>query len=341
MLLDEPRNGEALALLAGYYERSGAEDELRDLLEQRFEAALEARDQDDVVEAALRLGRLLEGADAGRAAVLYERALGVAKGRRQLLQRLIALRGGEATPEYAKRMEELLAGETGPEAVGLVQEIATLWKKLGDQAGVRRVLARGHELAPADAAIASELEGLYRARKAWALLTGLLESRAAHEPAAERAVPLLLEAATLLETELGDAAAAMAMLRLARTRQPENVEVVEAFARALGSRGEVEAAVAEVTAAIAAVAGAKGGDPARRLPLSLLLAELEAGRGNHRAAVAALRAVLELGPDLVAERMEKALEIWRATAARASPATSWARGGSSPSCCKPRSPTPR
>ena len=267
-----------------------------------------------VVEAALRLGRLLEGADVGRAAALYERALGVAKGRRPLLQRLIAVRGGEATPEYAKRMEELLAVETGPEAVGLVQEIASLWKKLGDQAGVRRVLARGHELAPADAAIATELDGLYRSRKAWALLTGLLESRAKHEPAAERAVPLLLEAAKLFETELADAAGAMAMLRMARARQPENVEVVEACARARASGGEIDAAVAEVTAAIAAAAGAEGADPTRWLPLSLLLAELEGARGDHRAAVAALRGILDLEPEVVAERLEKALEVWRAKA---------------------------
>jgi tetratricopeptide (TPR) repeat protein len=312
MLLDEPRNGQALALLADYYERVGAEDDLRDLLEQRFEAALEARDPDDVMEAALRLGRLLERADAGRAASLYERALVVAKGRRPLLQRLIAVRGGEATPEYARRMEELLAGETGPEAIGLVHEIASIWKKLGDQASVRRVLARGHELAPTDVAIATELEGLYRSKKAWALLTGLLESRATHEPAAERAVPLLLEAAGLLETELADAAGALAMLRLARTRQPENVEVVEALARALRSRGELDAAVAEVTAAIATSAGV---EPARRLSLSLLLAELEGIRGNHGAAVAELRRILELGPDVVAERLTKALDVWRTTAA--------------------------
>ena len=179
------------------------------------------------------------------------------------------------------------------------------------------MLARGHELAPADAAIAMELEGLYRTRKAWALLTGLLESRAEHEPAPERAVPLLLEAARLLETELADAARAMATLKIARARQPENVEVVEAFARALASRGELDAAVAEVTAAIAASAGAKGADPARSLPLSLLLAELEGARGNHRAAVAELRGILDLEPDVVAERLEKALEVWRATAAAA------------------------
>jgi thioredoxin-like negative regulator of GroEL len=316
MLLDEPRNAEALALLAGYYERTGAEGDLRDLLEQRFEAALEAADPDDVVQAALRLGRLLEGADAGRAASLYERALGVAKGRRPLLERLIAVRGNEATPEYAKQMEELLAVETGPEAVGLVRELAALWNKLGNPAAVRRVLERGHELAPADAAIADELERLYRSRKSWSLLASLLRDRAAHETDDERAVAKLIEAATLLETELADGAAATATLRLVRKRQPGNVQVVERLARTLSAAGDLDAAVGEVTAALAAVTEGKG-DPSRRLPLSLLLAELEGGRGNHRGAVVELRRSLLLSPEAVAEPLEKALAAWRVAAAQA------------------------
>jgi hypothetical protein len=315
MLLDEPRNAEALALLAGYYERTGAEDDLRDLLEQRFEAAMEAADPDDVVEAALRLGRLLEAADAGRAASLYERALGVAKSRRALLERLIAVRGGEATPEYAKQMEELLAVETGPEAVGLVRELAALWTKLGNPAAVRRVLERGHELAPADPVISGELESLYRSRKSWSLLAGLLKDRAAHETDDERAGAMLIEAATLFETELADNTAATATLRMVRARQPGNVQVVERLARALAGSDDIEGAVSEVSEALASVAGGKG-DPSRQLALSLLLAELEGSRGNHRGAVAELRKSLQLSPDVVAERLEKALEAWRLTAAQ-------------------------
>ena len=316
MLLDEPRNAEALALLAGYYERSGAEDDLRDLLEQRFEAALEARDADDVVGAALRLGRLLEGQDGGRAAAVYERALDVAKGRRQLLEQLIALRGGEATPEYAKQMEELLAVETGPEAVGLVRELAALWGKLGNPAAVRRVLERGHELAPADPEIAAELEALYRSRKSWSLLAGLLKNRAAHEADAERAVAMLIEAATLLETELSDVTDAMACWRAAGARQPGNLQVVEHLTRALAAGGDVGAAVAEVSAALASPALAQNADRARGLPLSLLLAELESGRGNHRAAVAELRRSLLVAPELVAEPLDRTLDAWRRAAAQ-------------------------
>ena len=310
VLLEEPRSAEALALLSGYYERTGAADDLRDLGEQRFEAALEAADPNEVSEAALRLGALYEAEEPARAIALYERALGVAKGRRPLLERLLALRGGEATPEIAGRMEELLAGETGPEAAGLAREVAALWGKIGDPAAVRRVLERGHALAPGDAAIATELERLYRERKAWSLLSGLLTDRAQHEPDAERAVPLLLEAATLFETELADAGGALDLLRTARQRQPGAVAVVERLARALAARGDADGALAEVTAAQAATAA----EPAHRLSLALLRAELEAARGNHRAAVQELRGVEDLQPDAVGERLGQALEAWRAAA---------------------------
>src|SRR6185503_312972 len=265
---EEPRSAEALTLLAGYYERTGATDDLRDLYEQRFEAVLEAADPNDVTAAALTLGMLFEGDDPARAVAVYERALGVAKGRRQLLERLLALRGGEATPEYAARMEELLAGETGPEAAGLARAVAALWGKLGDQPAVRRVLERGHELAPADAAIATELERLYRDRQAWSLLAGLLAGRGQHESDAERAVSLLLEAATLFETELADSSGAIDLLRTARQRRPEDIAVVERLARALAAGGEIDAALAEVTSAQTA-APAAAADPARRLSLSL------------------------------------------------------------------------
>ena len=78
----------------------------------------------------------------------YERALGIARGRRDLLERLIALRGSELTPDYAARMEELLAVETGPEAAGLAREIAALWSKLGDRAGSGACSKRGTSWRP-------------------------------------------------------------------------------------------------------------------------------------------------------------------------------------------------
>src|SRR5262249_56527204 len=97
-LLEERRQPEALALLTAYYERVGAQDDLTDLLEQRFEAAVEAKDRDGVVEAAIHLGDAIGAADPERAASIYERALGVVPGRPELLRRLLARRAGGPAP---------------------------------------------------------------------------------------------------------------------------------------------------------------------------------------------------------------------------------------------------
>jgi tetratricopeptide (TPR) repeat protein len=122
----------------------------------------------------------------------------------------------------------------------------------------------------------------------------------------------LLEAAALHQDELADAAGAAALLRQARTREPANADVVERLARALAAAGQIDDAVAEVSAALSSSATV---DPPQRLSLALLLAELEAARGHHRAAVTELRAVFDIAPDVVAERLGAALESWRASAA--------------------------
>jgi tetratricopeptide (TPR) repeat protein len=313
VLLEERRQPEALALLAGYYERQGAEGDLVDLLEQRFEAALEAGERDEIVEGALRLGEVLERGNTARAGEIYERALGAAPGRRELLERLLARHDGEATPAHARRMEELLAVETGPAAARLARELAAIWGKLGDQASVRRVLERGHALAPADPELADELERLYRARESWALLAGLLAERAAEETDAARAVARLIEAADLRQDQLADASAAAELLRTALARTPGSADVVKRLVRALVDGGEIDAAAAEVAAAIAHPAL----EPAARPALSILRAELEGARGNHRAAVAVLRDELARSPETVGDAYVAALEAWCSAAARA------------------------
>ena len=57
--------------------------------------------------------------------------------------------------------------------------------------------------------------------------------------------------------------------------------------------------------------GARPRPSGPRLPLSLLLAELEAARGNHRAAVAELRGALELDARGGRRTAGEALELWR------------------------------
>jgi tetratricopeptide (TPR) repeat protein len=311
-LLDERRQPEALALLSGYYERTGAQDELLDLLDQRFEAAVEAKDREGIVEAALQLGDAL-AADPARAAALYERALTAVPGRPELLRRLLSRRDGDATAADARRMEELLAIESGAEAASLARQLAGIWAKLGDQAAVRRVLEQGLAQVPGDEALADELERLYRGRESWALLAGLLVTRATHETDGARAAARLIEAATLRETQLADAGAAAELLRAARARVPEDTDVVARLARLLVANGDLAAAATE----LAAVLARADLDAAQRVPLALLAAQLEGARGDHRAAVAVLRGALAAAPNAIAEALDAALEAWRVAAAEA------------------------
>jgi tetratricopeptide (TPR) repeat protein len=311
VLLEERRHPEALALLASYYERQGAEADLVDLLEQRFEAAVDAGDREGLVEGALRLGDVLDRESPDRATALYERALAAVPGRRELLERMLARHTGDVTPAHARRMEDLLSVETGPAAARLARELAAAWTQLGDSASVRRVLERGHALAPADAELAADLERLYRARESWALLAGLLVDRAAQESDAARAVAMLLEAAELRQDRLADGGAGIELLRAALGRAPGDAAVVTRLARALVDGGEIDAAAAEVTAAL----GSAALDQAARPQLALLQAELEGARGHHRVAVGVLRDAHALAPEAVADAYVAALETWCSAAA--------------------------
>ena len=312
VLLEEPAQAEALALLAGYYERAGADDDLADLLAQAFEAALSSRDPEAVVAAAVRLGSSLEARDAGRTAETYERALAVAPRRGELLRRLLALRpAGELTREDAARLEALLEGETGDEAARLAHELVAAWTTLGDAEAVRRALEVGHARAPGDPAFFTELERIYRGKQDWSALADLYASEAERRADAGEGAALLVEAATLRRGRLADVKGALALLRRARARAPWDIQIIEQLARALVAHGELGAAVDEVRGALDEPSLASE----HRLPLYLLRAKLEASKGDHRAAVLVLEEAFASAPEAVQSALVAELEAWRAEAA--------------------------
>ena len=286
---------EALALLAGYYERIGSEGDLVDLLAQAFDAALAARDPAMVVAAAIRLGGVLERTDAERAAATYERALAVAPRRGELLKRLLALRpAGEATREHAELMEAVLDVETGAEA-------GTPGARAGGRLDDPR--RRGGRAARAREGLRAGAGRAGRSSRSWngciaASRTGL-RSRISTPPRpsaasdAKEAAALFVEAASLRRGRLADVRGGLELLRRARTRAPQDIQIVEQLARALVAHGELGAAVAEVRAAL------EDGHLAQdqRLPLHLLRAKLEAANGDHRAAVTVLEEAFVLSPD--------------------------------------------
>jgi hypothetical protein len=314
VLLEEPANAEALALLAGYYERTGSESDLVDLLAQSFDSAIGAGDPEAVVGAAIRLGAALEGKDDERAAETYERGLAAAPRHPALLKRLLALRpAGEATRERAELLEAVLEGETGAEAARQARELAAIWSDLGDAEAARRVLEKGYAQAPGEESFFADLERLYRAKQEWAALADLNAAEAERRPDAKEAAALYLEAASLRRGRLADVAGGLKLLRQARARSPHDIQIVEQLARALVAHGELGAAAAEVRAALEAPGLAQE----QRLPLHLLRARLEAAAGDHRAAVGVLEQAFVLSPDSVAPVLASELEAWRDDAAAA------------------------
>ena len=308
VLLDDPGQAEALALLAGYYERTGSEGDLVDLLAQAFDTALAGGDPATVTAAAIRLGTILEATDAGRAAATYERALAVAPRRGELLKRLLALRPhGEATRERAELMEAVLDVETGAEAVTRARELVALWTDLGDADAVRRVLGKGFAQAPGETAFFTELERLYRGKQDWAALADLHATEAERRDDAREAAALLVEAASLRRGRLADVRGGLELLRRARVRAPSDIQIVEQLARALVAHGELSAAVAEVRSALDDASLAQD----QRLPLHLLRAKLEAAKGDHRAAVTVLEQAFVLSPDTAGPALVSELEAWR------------------------------
>ena len=325
ILLEAASHEEALALLAGYYERSGSEGDLVDLLTQAFDTAIAARDPETVVAAAIRLGGVLERKDAERAAETYERALTLAPRRGELLKRVLALRpSGTVTREHAELVEAVLDGETGAEAARLARELAEMWTTLGEMDSVRRVLEKGYaqtagEARPSDAASEAtsveatffeDLTHLYRTKQDWAPLANLYASEAERREDATAAAALYVEAASLRRGRLADVKGGLELLRRARTRAPHDITIVEQLSRALVAHGELGAAVAEVRAALddARVA------PEHRLPLHLLRAKLEGARGDHRAAVSVLEEAFTLSREAATPALMAELEAWRTDA---------------------------
>ena len=318
VLLEDPGQSEALLLLAGYYERTGSESDLADMLAQAFDGGDRDEQRGGGRGGRPRLGSTLEPQTMERAAAIYERALVAVPRRVELLRRLLALQAaGDVTAEQAARMEALLDVETGAEAGKLAHELVAAWTALGDADAVRRVLEKGHAQAAGDATFFSELEKLYRGKQDWSALADLYAAEAARREDGGEAAALLVEAASLRRGRLADVSGGLQLLRRARARAPGDIQILEQLSRALVAHGELGAAAAEVRVALED----KSLAPEQRVRLYLLRAKLEASRGDHRAAVTVLEQAYALSPDVAGVALTAELEAWRHEAAAANALT--------------------
>src|SRR5690606_27381605 len=235
--------------------------------------------RDSTVDVAIRLGDLLEKQESPDAIRVYRAALIVAPDDREILRRVVAQLGTHDNPrEGALLMERLLAVETPERAPELAGKLATMWEAAGDRKGVQRTLELAHKSAPDDAAIHDRLEKWYRDTEQWSELAELM-TRDAERMEDGTAVTRLREAAGVYSEFLGQPLKAAEVLRKARQRAPQNVELVTDHAAALGNAGELDAAQRAVGEALATVQGGE------RTSLLLLRASFRQQLGDDASAV--------------------------------------------------------
>ncbi|HEY1816583.1 MAG TPA: hypothetical protein VGG74_29755 [Kofleriaceae bacterium] len=311
-LRDDPDNLEAAQLYEETLRELGDDDGIAEFLWSRFEDAQRRGHRDSTVDVALRLGELLEKQGSPDAVRVYRAALVIAPDDREILRRVVARldSDGIANPrEGALLMERLLAVESPERAPSLAGKLATMWEAAGDFKGVQRTLELAHKSAPEDAAIHNRLEQWYRDHEQWAELAELMV-RDAERLGDTAGVQRLREAASVYSGFLGQPLKAAEVLRKARQRAPQVIELVTDHAAALAAAGELDAAQRAIGEALATVEGAS------RTGLLMLRASFRQQLGDDASAVQDLTEAYGHDKERVSESLVNGLERLRARAER-------------------------
>lgn len=309
-LNDDPDNLEAAQMYEGTLRELGDDEGIAEFLWSRFEDAQRRGHRDSTIDVAIRLGDLLEKSGSQDAIRVYRSALAVAPDDREILRRVVSQLDPRDNPrEGALLMERLLAVETPDRAPDLAGKLASMWEAAGDYKGVQRTLELAHKSAPDDQAIHDRLEKWYRDNELWTELAELM-TRDAERMDDNAAVARLREAAQVYSGFLGQPLKAAEVLRKARQRAPQAVELVTDHAAALAAAGELDAAQRAVGEALATVEGAP------RTGLLLLRAQFRQQLGDDASAVQDLSEAYELDKEGSAESLINGLERLRLRAER-------------------------
>ena len=237
-----PANQRASELLLDLLEQQQRHDEARDLMYKLLDAAIERADRARIISHALRLGALLERDDVEAAISVYRTAQHAARGDAQVLSALLQLLPEDEVQERADVLESLLPTQSD-EAETRALQLANLRDSLGDTAGIERAYELGFKVNPHSGTLRRKLENWYREREHWAPLAELLTVDADHHEDLDGALQIYAEAATILDQQLGDAAAAADVMERARQRAPLASLVLESLCEYLVTAARPDRAI--------------------------------------------------------------------------------------------------
>jgi golgin subfamily B member 1 len=282
---DDAAQVDAALMLGAILERSGAHDELIDLLARQIDAARDRADAPSIVSLSLRLGALVEATNPVQARNAYYTALEWGPQSRELLDALLRVLDGEAdVAERADVCERRLAIEVGAAAEEMALALSAVRVQLGDEAGAERAFEIGYRADPTSALLRGRLEGSLRDRGEWAKLAELCMVDASTRAAPAERVARLREAASIRTRELGDFRGAAEALRLARAAAEtldDGARAIEAallreHVAVLLEAGDPAAAVSQLSDAIDRLAA----DSPRRAELLAERAGLRSANGD-------------------------------------------------------------
>jgi thioredoxin-like negative regulator of GroEL len=312
ILEDDPSDAPSADLLYELYQKGHREEDALELSYTQLEAAKSRRDSDRIVALALRIGGLLTAERREDAVTVYQGALEAAGDDAALLSALLGCLDTDEMPAMrGDLMGRLLALTTGPDAVKLAHELASLWRDAGDNAAAERALTTGFERAPGDVSLRKALESLYTASGDNEKLASLIVRDAAAISDPTEAVARYREAATLYRERLNQPTQAADVLRSALLRSPGDEGVLGELSYCLAAANEHGAAVEELSRAIEA----KNDEDVTAAPLLRLRAQLLLALSDDAPAVADLERAYALAPKTVTDDLAAALDYRRQLAA--------------------------
>lgn len=300
ILLDEPGHSDALALLSEYYTISGREEELLELLQERFESAVARNAENEVKGLALELGKQIDDTESLQR--LYRRSLEIVTDDRELLLALIdTLDPQEDAPERVSLLERTLSSEVGDEAAVLTLKVAAAYRDMDDNEGATRTLKIGFARSPESEELKAALEQDYRVRSDFEGLVELLKKNAASIEDSKSRVSAYDEIATLCKDEINDVTGEIeALLQMAEILDGDSdftLRLIDAFRRA----GKYEDALSKAATALELVE-----DDEKKYELLVLRAKMLKSRGDVGGALNDLEAAVAIN-DEAADVFEAAL----------------------------------
>ncbi|MBN1609732.1 MAG: tetratricopeptide repeat protein [Polyangiaceae bacterium] len=196
IVVEDPGQLQAVALLTDLLDRTGNRDELVSLLVGQLDAAKDRGDVAGIRSLAMRLGTLLEQQDRTSEALdAYQGLLEWDPSDKDALNAVLRL--AEQQQDWwraADALEGLLQNETGEATMRLTERLVALREQQGDSDAVERALRLGFERDPSQLVLREKLLERFRSRGDWESVADTLDRSVAAAPEDIAALQVLVDA---------------------------------------------------------------------------------------------------------------------------------------------------